>query len=350
MVTTQPPGGGTAEANPPQAALIQMANRYRLSQCIHAAARLGIADLLADGPRPVADLAHAAGCHAGALYRLLRALAGLAIFEEQQPGTFALTPLARTLQSKVPGSLRASALVVGEEWHWRMWGELLFSLKTGRPAFTQLFGRDFATYAAEHPEAGALFNEAMESVFTLSDRAILDAYDFSRFQVVVDVGVAGGYGSLMRALLTRYPDLVGVLTDLPEAAPEAERRIASAGLSGRCRVVAGGFFDPLPTGGDCYVYKNVIHDFDDDQAGLLLGRCREAIAPDGRVLLVEMVVGGPNQPGMGKLVDIEALIMTEGGRERTEDEYRQLLASSGFTLLGHIATRSPISILEAAPA
>lgn len=340
-----PPQG--AGGMPPQVKMLQMMNAYRLTQSISVAAKLGIADLVADGPKSSEELAQATGTHALSLYRLLRALASFGIFVEDENGLFGLTPRAAMLQTNVPGSIRAYAIVQGDEWHWLMWGGILHSVKTGEPAFDHLYGMEFQDYYEQNPEVAKKFDAAMVGVLGMTDMAITANYDFSSVGKVVEVGTGGGDGNLLATVLKKNPAMQGIFFDLPSRTEPAKRVLESAGLEQRYEIVAGDVFQSFPRGGDAYVIKNLVHDYDDQRAIKLLKNCHEAIAENGKLLVVEMIVPLGNEPSLAKMVDVEALIMAAGAIERTEEQYRDLLAEAGFKLTKVISTRSPMSIIEA---
>ena len=343
-----PPQG--AGGMPPQVKMLQMMNAYRLTQSISVAAKLGIADLVADGAKSSEELAQATGTHAPSLYRLLRAVASFGIFVEDENGRFGLTPRAAILQSNVPGSIRSYAIVQGDEWHWRMWGEILYSVKTGQPAFYHLYGMEFQDYYDQNPDVAARFDAAMVGVLGMTDAAITANYDFSTVGKVVEVGTGGGDGNLLSAILKNNSLVQGIFFDLPSRIQPAQRVIEAAGLLDRCEVVAGDVLQSFPSGGEAYIIKNLVHDYDDQRAIKLLKNCHEAIAENGKVLVVEMIVPPGNEPSLAKMVDVEALIMSAGAIERTEEQYRNLLSAAGFKLTQVISTRSPMSIIEAVAA
>lgn len=334
---------------PPQVKILQMMNAYRLSQSISVAAKLGIADLLADGPKSSEELAQATGAHAQSLYRLLRALASFGIFAEEENGLFGLTPRAAMLQTNVPGSIRAYAIVIGEEWHWRMWGGILHSVKTGEPVFDKMFGMEFQEFYNQNPQVAKNFDAAMVSVLAMTDNAILTNYDFSSFAKVVDVATGGGDANLIVSILKKYPTTQGVFFDLPSRIEPAKHVIEAAGLGERSELFGGDVFESFAPGGDAYIIKNLIHDYDDERAIKILKNCRGAIANNGKLLVVEMIIPPGNEPSLGKIVDVEALIMTAGAIERTEQQYGELLEKAGFKVTRVISTRSPMSIIEAEP-
>jgi SAM-dependent methyltransferase len=317
-----------------------------VAQAISAAAKLGIADLLADGPRSAEDLAAACSCHPRSLYRLLRALAGLRIFEELDGRQFQLTPLAEDLRSDSPHSLRYATIMLGEQHHYGAWGHLFGAIQSGGIAFNDLFGTPVFKYFDEHPEAADVFNRAMTELSRKAHFAVVDAYDYSRFETIVDVG--GGHGALLSAILLANPRLRGVLFDQPAVVEGAEPHLAARGVTERCRTAPGDFFRAVPEGGDAYILATVIHDWNDDESVRILKNIRRAIRPDGRLLLVEQVLKGPNEHDFGKFADLNMLVMTGGG-ERTEAEYRALYERAGFELLRIVLTRSSSSIIEGAP-
>jgi hypothetical protein len=329
------------------AALRQLIMGFRVTQLIYVAAKLGLADRLEHGPQTPQQLAHAVGAGPRALYRLLRALASLGVFVETADGAFALTPLAHLLQSNVAGSLRSLALLYGEEWLWQAYGGMLYSVQTGQPAFEQAHGQPLYDYLHDHPSAAALFNQAMSAYSAQEAAAILAAYDFSGASRVVDVG--GGHGALLSALLHEHPHLSGILLDLAPVVAGAQRQLADAGLAGRATCVAGDFFEALPSGGDVYLLKSVLHNWDDAAAPRILRTCRQAMARHARLLVVERVIPPGNTSAEAKLFDINMMVVV-GGQERTEREYDTLFQAAGFNLTRVIQTGSPLSLIEGAPA
>jgi hypothetical protein len=329
----------------PQRIMSQMQSGYWISQSLYAAAKLGLADLIDTGPKRPAELAQATGTLAGPLYRLLRALASVGVFREQPDGTFVHTPLSALLRSG-PGGQRALAIMMGEE-HYRAWGELLYSLRTGKPSFDHLFGKPIFDYLAEHPEQARTFDDAMTGVHGAETRLMLDAYDFSKFGTLVDVG--GGNGSLLCEVLQRHPSLKGVLFDRADVVENARANLRRAELEQRCTAVAGSFFESVPEGGDAYLMRHIIHDWDDAQALTILRNCRRAMKPRAKLLLVESVIPSGNDPFFGKLLDLTMLVLP-GGQERTEAEYRRLFEAAGFRLARVVPTAQEVSVLEGEPA
>jgi hypothetical protein len=329
------------------AALTRLVNGFQAAQAVHAAAVLGIPDLLAAGPRASDDLAAATDTHAPSLYRLLRALAALGVLEEDGERRFALTALGDGLRSDAPEPVGAWAVHVGQPYFWEAWGHLLHSVRTGETAFRALHGEDIWSWRGRQPEAGAVFGAAMTAASRRANRALEGAYDFSRFGTVVDVG--GGRGALLAGLLARHPTMRGILFDQPQVVAGAAEVLAAAGVADRCEIVGGDFFSGVPQGGDAYLLKWIVHDWDDEEAVAILRACRAATPGGGALLLVERVVGPPNEEPESKLSDLNMLVMP-GGRERTREEYAALLAAAGFALRDVVPTGTGLAVIEGAPA
>jgi hypothetical protein len=323
-----------------------MLSGYWLSTSLYVAAKLGLADLVKDGPRTVQDLAESTGAHGRSLYRLLRALASVGVFAEDDQGRFGLTALAERLRSDVPGSQHALALMMGEE-HYRAWGELEHSIRTGQNAFEKVYGKGIFDYLAHHPDLARIFDAAMVGVHGQETPAMCDAYDFSAFGTLVDVG--GGNGSLISLVLQRTPRLRGVLYDLPHVVERAKENLRHGGVLDRCATVGGSFFESVPGEGDAYLLRHIIHDWDDGRCLQILGNIRKVIPPTGKLLVVEGVVPPGNGPSFTKLLDLTMLVVP-GGMERTEQEYRDLYARAGFRLGRIVPTRSEVSVIEGVPA
>lgn len=333
-------------SNPaPYQVVLQILGGSWKSQCLSVAARLGIADLVKDGPKNSEELAKATGTHAPSLYRVLRALASVGVFVEDADGKFGLTPPAACLQSDVPGSQRSLAIMMGEE-HFRSWADLLYSVQTGQPAFDRIFGKPIFPYLAEHPEAAAIFDDAMTGVHGTETAAMLDAYDFSPFRTVMDVG--GGNGTMLATVLNRHPKLQGILFDRADVIDRAQTNLRKLGVADRCQTIAGDFFKSIPAGGDAYLMRHIIHDWNDDQSQTILRHCRRAMNQNGKLLLVESVIPPGNDPFFGKLLDVNMLVIP-GGMERTEAQYRELYRSAGFQLTRIVPTKAEISVIEGKP-
>lgn len=326
--------------------LRQMIMGFRLTQMISVAAQLGIADQLRDGPQTPAALAAAVGADEATLYRLLRALGSLGIFAETPAGTFVLTPLAELLRSNVPGSLRGVAMLYGETWLWQAYGELLHSVRTGQTAFEHAHGMKLFDYLDQHPAAAETFHAAMTGFTGLEIPAILAAYRFPEAGSVIDLG--GGQGTFMAALLAAYPKLAGTVFDLPDVLAQAKERLAAAGVAARASFIDGNFFEAVPEGHDVYLLKRVIHDWNDREVVQILRSCRRACGPDAQLLVIERVIPAGNVPAEAKLFDINMLV-SSGGKERSEQEYRTLFQQAGFEVTQVLPTSSLISVIEARP-
>jgi SAM-dependent methyltransferase len=306
------------------------------AQAIHVAVKLRIPDLLATGPKSVAELAADSGAHPCTLECLLRALSTLEMFARTPDGGFRNTPLTEVLRTDHPQSQRVATLLLPAAFLWRPLGELEETVRTGAPAFQRIFGQRFFEYLATHPDDAAVFNAAMTQGVAGSTPALLAAYNFSRFERLVDVG--GGEGALLRDILSATPGLRGLLFDLPQVVSHAHE-VLRGDIAARCQIVGGDFFDSVPEGADAYILKGVIHDWPDEDAARILRNIHRAIRPGGVLLLVEGMVDSAACPaGVSEL-----LMLVIGGRERTEDEFRSLLAASGFSVTRVIPTgRSPL--------
>jgi hypothetical protein len=328
------------------ASLQEMMNRmitgYWSTQALYVAAKLGIADLLTDGPRSVDMLAQATKVHAPSLYRLLRALASLGVFADDGTGRFSLTPLADCLRSEVPGSQRALAIMSGEE-QYKAWGELLYSVQTGKTSFDKLYGMPIFDFLSTNLDQAKVFDAAMVGVHGRETTAMTDAYDFSGIAVLADIG--GGNGSLLTTVLKKHPALQGILYDLPGVTARATASLQAAGLAERCQVIGGNFFESVPAGADAYLMRHIIHDWDDEKATKILRNVHWAIGKEGRLLIVEGVIPFGNESCFGKLLDLTMLTIP-GGKERTEEEYRQLFTAGGFTLTRIVPTKAEVSVIE----
>jgi len=334
------------EALPPHAQLIQMSTGYWVSRIVYAAAKLGLADHLAERPKSAAELSGATRTHEPSLHRLMRTLASLGILTEDTDHRFALTPLGEALKTGAPGYARSSILSLAGDLRWRSWGEFLHCLETGETGVKKAFGMTGWEYVAQHPQEMAHFQEALIGFHGHEPAAVAAAYDFSGFQTVVDIG--GGTGNLLATILEHYPGPHGVLFDLPDVVREAPALIQTRGLSDRVTVEAGDFFTSVPAGGEAYLMSHVIHDWDDDQCLTILGHCHRAMNPSGRLLIIEMVLPEGDVPDLGKVVDMEMLVMS-GGQERTEQEYGTLLGKAGFRLARIVPTESAVGVVEAIP-
>jgi hypothetical protein len=339
--TTTPPQQDAAQL------VFQLATGYIVSAALQTAVKLGIPDRLADGPRSISDLANETGTNEDALYRMLRALATVGLFREAGPRRFALTPAAELLRSGVPG-LRDMALWISSPFHFRVYSNALHSVRTGQPAAEKTIGMPVFDYLAKDQELSGIFNNAMTEFSAMVIPAVLEVYDFSGIDVLVDV--AGGHGAVLTAVLQRYPGMRGILMDVEHVIAGAGSRIAALNLEERCQAAAGDFFRKVPEGGDAYIMKHIIHDWDDERASTILTNIRKALSgkPQGKVILLEAVIQPGDTPDLGKLMDLEMLMMP-GGRERTAEEFRALFARAGFEMTRIVPTKSPLSVIEARP-
>ena len=319
---------------------------FRTTQMLHVAAKLGLADLLKSGPRHASDIAAAVGAHPRSLYRLLRALASLGFFAETADGRFELTAQAQTLRSDIPGSLRDTAVLYGDTWVWSAYAEMAHSVMTGTPAFDQVYGQTMFEYLRSHPEAAATFDRGMTAYSKQEAAAILAAYDFSNASNLVDVG--GGHGALLAAILQAYPDIRGILFEQSSVIDGARIAMTAAGLANRCSFEPGDFFHAVPAGGDVYMLKSILHNWDDDRSTTILDCCRNVMRPGHKLLIFERVIPVANEPSEAKLFDINMLVVL-GAAERTEAQYATLLQKSRFALRQTIPTEAPVSIVEAVP-
>lgn len=323
--------------------LDRMITGYWVSQAIYAAAKFGIADELQGGPRAIEELAAATSTDPDALYRLLRALASVGIFAEAPGRRFSLTPLAEPLQSGVPGSKRALALMSGDE-QFVAWSEVAYSIQTGKTAFDKVFGKPIFDYLGEHPEKARVFDAAMVGIHGRESAAVLGGYDFSGIETLADIG--GGNGSQLTAVLQRHTAMKGLLFDLPHVIERAAERVAAAGLANRCQLVAGSFFESVPKGADAYVLRHIIHDWEEEKALTILRNCHRAMSSKSKLLIIESIIPAGNEPFGGKFLDL-VMLLIPGGKERTEEEYRRLLNQAGFELTRVVPTETEVSVLEA---
>ena len=326
--------------------VMQIAGGYELSACLQVAAKLNIADLLCAGPRSVETLATETTTNADALYRVLRALISVGIFSEPQPRTIALSPAAEVLRSDVPGNLRGAVLWNTHPFLVQMCCDLLYSVQTGHNAVEHIHGKPCFEHPACTPELAFAFNEGMTAISADLAPAVLEAYDFSGVETLMDV--AGGHGYFICAALKKYPEMKGMLFDLPSVVEGARCTLCDMRLDHRCSPVAGNFFEQIPPGADAYFMQHIIHDWDDEQALRILGNVREALAgcKHGRLLLVDFVLPEDSQPHPGKLLDL-LMLLIPGGRERTEREWHALLGKAGFTITRFVPTKAIASVIEA---
>ena len=324
--------------------MIQMLSGFWVARTLQVAASLRISDHI-DGEqsRTVEELAAATGTHAPSLYRLMRGLAGVGVFAEESRGRFRHTPLSQMLRSDHPTTLRAFFESVLGGGHLKAWSALDHSVRTGETAFDHVHGHDVWAHFAANPQEGKTFDQAMTDMSVLFNPAVVQGYNFSTVGTLVDVG--GGHGALLASILKANPGTRGVLFDQPHVIEGARQRFVDEGLAGRCQVAGGNFFESVPAGGDGYLMKFILHDWDDERCTRILRNIHRASAPGARLLVVDTVVPAGNEPSLSKLMDLNMLAMT-GGQERTEAEFSALFGGAGFDLVKVHQTECPLSIVE----
>jgi hypothetical protein len=338
----------SSAAMPPEAQLMQLTSGCLVAPAIYVVAKLGIPDILKDGPKTAAELAEATGANADALYRVMRATASVGVLEERVDGSFANSPISDTLREDWPTSAKAITLWMLEPAHWRVYGELMYSVNTGKTAWDNVYGEPiFGSLFGSMRDLGEVFNQAMTSFSGQTIPAILAAYDFSTFGTIADIG--GGHGHLLGAILKEYPAANGVLFDMPVVLDGALPMLESCGVRDRVELVSGDFTEAVPVVADCYLLKHIIHDWLDDKNGSILGNIRASMPDSARVLIIDGIIPPAGEPSFAKFLDLE-MLMLPGGKERTEDEFRTLLESAGFRMTRAIRTPSPSSIIEAVKA
>jgi hypothetical protein len=326
--------------------LMQLLAGAWVTQAVATAARLGIPDVLASGPRTAEELAAKVGASAGGTRRLLRMLTGIGVFAREN-GRYRLTELSERLREDTPGSLKHMFIAETDTVHWRCWERVADAVRTGLPRPKPVFGQAAFEYYSEHKDEGEQFGRAMANISGFAAKAVLDAYDFSGLSTICDVG--GGNGSMVLTILGRYPRARGVVADLPYIQSQAEEKIREAGMGDRCRFEAMDFFERVPAGADAHVLKFILHDWNDEESVRLLKNSRAAMAPGGRLLVMEVVVPDGAGPDFSHVMDLNMLVMT-GGMERTAGEYEALLGRGGYRLKRIVPTASPFSVIEAEPA
>jgi hypothetical protein len=340
----------TRSKTPPQAEMRSLIAGYWVSRLIYVVAKLGIADLLKDGPRMTGDLADAAGVHAPSLYRVMRTLSGYGLFSEIKGQRFKLTTLGATLRTDAPASMRHFALFLIGSPVWDAWGELEYALRTGELPFDKMFGVPFYKYLEQHPENLRIFGEAMTSLSGTENPEMAAAYQqihkTAGIRTLVDV--AGGFGSLLALILRKNAKLEGVLFDLPPVIERAkqDRHVTAQAIAKRCTLTGGDMFVSVPAGADAYILKYILHNWDDEHCVRILSNCRDAMGAKGRVLVADAVVSPGGQADWGKLLDIQMMVVVPG-KERTKEEFAALFKRSGLKLTRVIPTNCPLSVVEA---
>lgn len=325
--------------------LMRLVNGYQITQAIHVAASLGVADHLHDACS-VEELASRTASHPGALYRLLRALASVGVLHEGENKTFSLTAMGECLRSDAPMPVADWAAHIGRPYMWQSWGHLLHSVRTGEVGFENLYKQSAWEFRAANPEESAFFDRAMTASSQSVVQAAVDAYDFGQFRHIADIG--GGQGQLLSGILSANPHVRGTLFDQPHVVIRAKDVLARYGLSERCTIASGSFFETVPEGADAYLLKSIIHDWDDEKATAILKVCRRATGPSAKLLLVERIIEQPNVGALNKFSDLNMLVNL-GGCERTAREYSELCQSAGFRLCRIVQAGMLYGILEAEP-
>ena len=340
MSTTQP-----AQAEIPlHAQLIQMATGHWLAKIIYAAAKIELADRLADGPKSAEELAEQTGTHAPSLHRLMRALAGFGVLTETGEKRFGLTALGEALKKDAPGSAWASVITMAGPVFVEAFEHIMHSVETGGTGFEKAFGQPVFDYFAQHPDEASLFSQTMVGFHGGETPAVAAAYDFSSFETIVDVG--GATGNMLSAILSKHSGPRGILFDMPHVVGDAPAFLEKTGVGDRVKIESGSFFESVPEGGDAYIVSHIIHDWNEDQCLTILGNIRRAMKPDSKLLIVEFVLPDGDEPHLGKLADMVMLVVP-GGQERTAAEYDVLLSKAGFRMTRVVPTESPVSIVEA---
>ncbi|HEX6223110.1 MAG TPA: methyltransferase [Chryseolinea sp.] len=319
---------------------------FRNTQLISVAAKLNLAEHLKSGPKTAEELSEITHTNPAGLHRLLRALTSLGIFEEMEDGTFSATTSGALLRDDTPGSLRSMAVLYGAEWLWQAYAELSYSVESGNTAFDFVHGQSFYVYLQQHPAADAVFQKAMSDYSNSEASAIIQAYDFSAARMIIDVG--GGHGAFLSSVLKANPHASGVVFDLPSVIEKYLADLTSASRDLKISYVPGDFFNCVPGGGDTYLLKSVLHNWDNKACIEILKNVGKVMTAQHRILVIERVIPSGNEKSEAKLFDINMLVVT-GGRERTQEEYKKLFHAAGFRLTRIISTKSPVSIIEACP-
>jgi len=334
-----------SQGPPPQQVLMNLLLGVPVVQVIGLAAQLGIPALLKAGAQSAAELAEACGTLEDPTYRVLRALGTLGVLNELADRRFSLTPVGECLVPDRPGSFDALAKLYAAPWSHLGFSELLHSLRTGQSSFSRHYGESMFSWLDKHPAEQELFGRAMSTFSGIELGLVLGAHDFSRYRQILDVG--GGHGVLLSAILRATPEASGTLFDLPQVVEYARSSISQAGLQERCRCLSGDFFELVPAGGDLYLLKHILHDWDDVRATRILGNLASAMSPGARLLIIEQGITPPGVPGPGKLLDVVMLALLEGGRERSAEELCKLCEGAGLHFEGEISTPGPITLFSA---
>jgi hypothetical protein len=327
---------------PPPVALMHLITGRWVSHVVGVVAELGLADDVHQG-KSVADIATAKGLDATALHRLMRAASGVGVFAEKE-GAFVQTPMSDALRSDVPYSMRGMARMVNLECSIKAWTQLEYSVRTNASAFEHVFGRRGFEYFEDHPRDRDIFANAMSSFSAQVGAAVTQAYDFSTTKVLADIG--GSHGTLVALALARFPHLKGIVFDLPGVVGGARAHLQQHGVADRVEAIAGDFFDKVPSGADVYLMKSILHDWSDADSTRILKAIHTAAEPGAKLLLVEGILDNSPATAFLKVLDVEMLVITSGGKERTLPEWQALLASGGWRFTRVVPTASPLVIIE----
>lgn len=329
---------------PPPAHVFGLITGMWAAQAAATCASLGIPDVLAHGPKSAEEVAKALSLHAGATYRLLRGVASVGVLRKTEDGRFALTPVGNLLRKDVPGSMRSLLIAEMAPGHWLPWAELAHSVRTGEPAAPKTLGMDAWAYYRAHPEEERHFSQGMTGISAMAIEAVLASYSFTGAKRIVDVG--GAHGGFLTAVLKRETGAKGVLFDQPQVVESAGPTLEATGVAPRVERVGGDFFKDVPAGGDMYLLKHILHDWNDAECVAILERVRAAMAPGAKVVVVEMLIAEDGPPSPAPLMDLNMLVMLTG-RERTAEEFGALFAKAGLRLSGVTPTHSPMAVIEA---
>jgi hypothetical protein len=329
--------------------IMTMCTGYMIAAALYPVTKLGIAELLADGPLSIQELASKTGANEDALYRVMRALANVGVFTEVAPRSFGLSPAAHVLRSDVPGSMRDLVLWMTNEFHFKTWGDMTHSVMTGKPSVEKVYGKTCFDVFPHLPETNVEFNNAMTNISAMTIPVVLESYDFSGINTLFDIG--GGHGFLISQILKHYPDMKGCIFDIPHVIQGAKERCERLGLQDRLETIPGNFFESVCDSGDAYIMQHIIHDWTDEQCCTILKNVRKAMdgKPNAKLIILDSIVNTDGGFDFTKWKDLEMLILP-GGRERTAQEFRSLLDQTGFKLVRTIPLPSMVSILEAVPA
>lgn len=332
---------------PPPLALLELGTGAWPAQALYVVARLGVADALKDGPKSTEELARVTDAHEPSLFRVLRVLASLGVFEERQDGTFGLTRMGHYLRRDVAGSMRDGILYYNDPYHWSAWNGFYQGVKTGQGAFVEVHGTGHYDFLAHHPEEQRVFDTAMRSLSSSASVAVARSYDFSGVRTGIDIG--GGIGTLIATILRENPEMRGVVFDQPAVEALAREHLRDVGVADRCEVATGSFFESIPGGMDVYLLKNVLHGWDDEHALTILRNCRAGMGPGARLLVIDMIMPEGPEPFFGKQLDLLMMMLYAVGRDRSVPEYAKLLEQAGLKMSRVVHTYTPVSILEAVP-